>query len=38
MRELVVLCGIFSEEKILTSYKIILGNMPQNSGTSIAIL
>lgn len=38
MRELVVLCGIFSEEKILTSYKIILGNMPRNSGTSIAIL
>jgi len=37
-RELVVLYGIFSEEKILTSYKIILGNVPWNSGTSIAIL
>jgi len=38
MRELVVPCGIFSEERMLTSYKIILRNTPWNSGTSIAIL
>jgi hypothetical protein len=37
-REPVVPYGIFSEEKILTRYKIILGNMPRNSGTSFAIL
>jgi hypothetical protein len=37
-RDLVVPCGIFSEERILTSYKIILRSMPWNSGTSIAIL
>jgi hypothetical protein len=38
MRELVVPCGIFSEERMLTSYKIIIRNTPWNSGTSIAIL
>ena len=37
-RELVVLYGIFSEERILINYKIILGNMPQSFGISTVIL
>uniref|UniRef100_A0A0A9DAE2 Uncharacterized protein n=1 Tax=Arundo donax TaxID=35708 RepID=A0A0A9DAE2_ARUDO len=34
---LLVLCGIFSAERILRNYKIILESMPRNSGIFIAI-